>query len=265
MLLFVSEGSILTYCLSTQRIPVSYQGEESGESIRHLQQCMEALKEIAVLWPSAGRAWELIRGCRASVRRVDTLKADPSTSLRRQKDDTYWGSASSAREAQGSQYSQNRVLAHSRSLSQVRSTNRLNPHEGLETPSDVSYGYPQGRSVQGSFYNTNDPSNTSRGFVQSNESSLPPWTTNDNSSVRQPFNPSVSHTRSASAGSFRDYGNSAVMPHFWSDPFTDSTLLTSNYYGLPTAMDQSVGINLDQQTGSGYGRVNYTTFDAPSF
>ncbi|CAG8681951.1 48_t:CDS:2, partial [Acaulospora colombiana] len=197
-------------CLSIDQNPVSYQGEESGETIRHLQQSMEALKEISVLWPSAGRAWELIKG-----------------------------------------------------------TSRLNFADGLENPSDVSYGYPQGRSAQSSFYSTaNDPSGAPRGFIQSNtsaEQSLPPWGTNDSSSVRQPFNPSISHTRSASAGSYRDYGNNTAMPHFWSDPFTDSTLLTSNYYGLPMAMDQSVGTSLDQQAGSGYGRVNYTPFDAPNF
>ncbi|PVG01630.1 hypothetical protein CPB86DRAFT_871039 [Serendipita vermifera] len=250
-------------------VVLSYQGEESGETIRYLQQSMEALKEISVLWPSAGRAWELIKGCRASVRRIDTLKVDPSGPTRRQKDDSYWGPTSSTRELQGGQYSQNRGLAHSRSLSQVRGTSRLNFTDGLETPSDVSYPYPQGRPAQSSFYSTgNDPSGASRGFIQSNtpvEPSLPPWATNDGSSARQPFNPTISHTRSASAGSYRDYGNSAAMPHFWSDPFTDSTLLTSNYYGLPTAMDQSVGVTLDQQAGSGYGRVNYTPFDASNF
>jgi hypothetical protein len=100
------------------------------------------------------------------------------------------------------------------------------------------------------------------------------WAGADTSFVRSTFNsnnPSSSqHSRSASVGAQREQGRqvnvnqSVAMPHFWSDPFTDSTLLASNYYGLPV-MDRQTQIAIDQNLHTGFGQADFAPFESGNF
>jgi hypothetical protein len=239
---------------------------------------MDTLKGIATLWPAAGRGWELINGCRpaafnanVNVNRKHFARANSVID-------------SGLHDGRPSPYPANpaqRLLSHSRSLSYMKAERRVEP--GSYTPSPlmddqhVSFHQPS-QLYQNSMFSPALPAaSLSRPFNQQPNQpnpSTPGWGgAGDTSFVRSAFNnnpPSSRHSHSASVGSQRELGQQvnanqgAPMPHFWSDPFTDSTLLASNYYGLPV-MDRQTQIAIDQNLHTGFGQADFAPFGGGNF
>lgn len=218
---------------------------------------MDSLKGISKLWPAAGRGWELIKGCRTEIRRAPAINVNRAHFARE-------SGMQDSRQQQQEQAPTSRMLSHSRSLSHVRGgmtpsplgdPQRLIHHRSQVFPSPVYQPTPPSASFAGPYNLQND-------------TAMPNWG-GENTFIRSNFNnnnpTSGAHSRSASVGSQRDQINpSAPMPHFWSDPFTDSTLLTSNYYGLPV-MDRQAQIAIDHNSQAGFGQVDFTPYDGAGF
>lgn len=218
---------------------------------------METLRAISTLWPSAGRAWELLNGCKATLRRPEVIVPSLSTKIQQH----------GGRDGYTPQYPQNRLLTKAQSLSHLgrRSREELNANHGMDV-SFQSHNINSLQTPQSAYPRT-------QGFSpQQNMSDqiFVPWSGgSDTSFIRSNFdNSSPTHSRSASVGSHREPpGSAASIPHFWTDPFTDTSLLTSNYYGLPNMVDRrgqpiSLENNLAPQ---GFGGVSYVPYEGTGF
>ena len=242
---------------------------------------MDTLKGIAKLWPAAGRGWELINGCRTEIRRAPIINvnrahfARPTSAIESGMHDGHQAQLQQQQQQQ-QQFPTNRMLSHSRSLSHVKGdirgsmtpsplsadSQRLIHHRSQIFPSPVYQPAPPSASFAGPYNLQTDPIG----------SSIPSWGGDAAGFARSTFNhnnpPSGTHSRSASVGSQREQqinaNANAPMPHFWSDPFTDSTLLTSNYYGLPV-MDRQTQIAIDHNSQIDFGQVDFTPFDGTTF
>jgi hypothetical protein len=239
---------------------------------------MDTLKGIANLWPAAGRGWELINGCRPTALNV-------TTNVNR----THFARASSAidsglRDSRPSPYPVNpaqRLLSHSRSLSHMKAEHRVEPGSYKPSPlmddQHVSFHQPSQIYQNSIFPPALSATSFSRPYnqqpIQPNPSTSGWGGAGDTSFVRSAFNnnPSSSHhSQSASVGSQQEQGRqvnvnqNAPMPHFWTDPFTDSTLLASNYYGLPV-MDRQTQIAIDQNLQNGFGQADFAPFGGGNF
>lgn len=212
---------------------------------------METLRAMSTLWPSAGRAWELVNGCRATLRRPELVVPSMGPNV----------SQNGMRDSRPAQYPQSRLLTKAQSLSHLgRSREELKKSQTIDTalhqraastlqPPHSAYPHMQRYSPQ----------------QNANDQLLVPWNgVGDNNFMQATLdNSPLGHSRSASVGSQRDpSGGAIVMPHFWTDPFTDSSLLTSNYYGLPNMVDRqrqptSVESDLAPQGFSGLPYVPY--------
>ncbi|KIM22896.1 hypothetical protein M408DRAFT_28343 [Serendipita vermifera MAFF 305830] len=231
-------------------------------SARHLQQCMDALKGMAKLWPAASRGWELINGCRTEVRRAPVINIQQSHFARASSAVEPGGQQQQIPQQQQQPFPANRMLSHSRSLSHVRGDtragmtpsplgDRLIHHKSQIFPSSVYQPTPPSATFATPYNLQNDPT----------RSSIPGWGFGSTSS------PSGAHSRSTSVGSLREQVNTnpgAPMPHFWSDPFTDSTILTSNYYGVPI-LDRQTQIAIDHNAQGGFGPVDFTPYESGTF
>ncbi|CAG7850422.1 SubName: Full=Uncharacterized protein {ECO:0000313/EMBL:CCA69624.1} [Serendipita indica DSM 11827] len=239
----VSNAAIMHVFLLNQ------QPDNVSECVGHLQECMETLRGISSLWPAAGRGWELINGCRATIRRPTPVRHLAMTN-KKSYDDIAQAYRNTA---------QRRVLSHAKSLS------HFGRHHNVSPPSsqpESTVGYDLGTSAHtlSSFRPQTNPPSAGPSTPQYGS-----WPTGDSNMLPPSFSQiSPTHARSASVGSHRDQQAPTAMPHFWSDPFTDSSLLTSNYYGLQ-GMGRQIQMALDQNPNTQYGQVNYTPFEGTGF
>jgi hypothetical protein len=209
---------------------------------------MEALRGMSALWPAAGRGWDLINGCRP--RTGDTVNAAISLLSRRQEDTL----------------SNNRISLPSQPQSRQRTISSEKDHNRMQSnvpqePLDGYRSFPTNNAptVTRFALNEQSPSPLSRPYGGPANAPYMNWTGNsDTSFVRSTFNnPPSTHSRNASVGSQREPPRTP-LPHFWSDPFTDTSLLTSNYYGLPVMERQ---VPTATESGSiEFGPINYAAY-----
>ena len=179
-----------------------------------------------------------------------------------------------------------RMLSHSRSLTFAKPDRRMDA--GGHTPSPLiddqhkSFHQPS-QLYQSSVYESPAPapsfSRPYNLYPTPVNPSLSGWGPgSDTSFIRSTFSssnnnnnnsPSSAHNRSASAGSQQEQQGHQInpggpMPHFWSDPFTDSTILASSYYGLPV-MDRQAQIAIDQNLPAGFGQADFAPFEGINF
>lgn len=227
--------------------------EDASETQRHLHVCMETLKGVAPLWPSAGRGWELINGCRPSMKPADTVNAAISL-LSRRPEDGFKNNRTPPPSQPQIMQSPQRAFPTDKDHSNLQSN--ITP-EGL----DGYRGYPSNSGIPANRYALSEqsPSPLPRPYAGAANTTFSHWPGNgDTSFVRSTFNnSSTSHSRNPSVGSQRD-PTRVPPPHFWSDPFTDSTLLTSNYYGLPIT-DRQVQTT-GENGGVEFGSLNYASY-----
>ena len=209
---------------------------------------METLRAISTLWPGAGRALELLNGCRATLRRPELVVPSMGSNL----------SQNGMRDSRP----QNRLLTKAQSLSHLgRSREEPNKSQTIDT------------ALHQRAANTLQPPHSAYPHMQRysphqnvNDQLFVPWNGVDDDSFMQATldNSPPNHSRSASVGAQR---GAVSMPHFWTDPFADSSLLTSNYYGLPNMVDgpgqpNSVEGNLAPQ---GFSGLPYVPYDGAGF
>ncbi|KAG8837598.1 hypothetical protein FRC18_008823 [Serendipita sp. 400] len=239
---YVFSAAVMHVALLNQQQP-----ENVSKLVNSLQECMDTLRGISTLWPSAGRGWELINGCRSATRRPFPVQNIAHTGQRPQDDNLYSGRASQ---------NQARGLSHAKSMSHVGGE-RQNLHNSLASNRVGQFHYQRNTSFQPS-QPLQSPASILQGYEP--QSQFASFSAADPNNARTTFiQPSPTHSRSASVASHREPAT-APMPHFWSDPFTDSTLLSSNYYGLQ-GMDRQTQVALDRNTNSGFPQFNFTPFD----
>ncbi|KAG8835837.1 hypothetical protein FRC17_000801 [Serendipita sp. 399] len=243
---YVFSAAVMHVVLLNQQQP-----ESVSRLFNSLQDCMDTLRGISALWPSAGRGWELINGCRSSIPRPVPIRHLANAVQRPQDDNLYLGRSSQ---------NQTRSLSHAKSMSHVGGDRQ--DQLGTQPPNRINVGqphYPRDASFQSSqpLQSLQSPANLIQGYEFT-----PHLHTANTIAPRSSFiQPSPTHSRSASVASHRE-PVVTPMPHFWSDPFTDSTLLSSNYYGLQ-GMDRQAQLALDRNPA--FSQFNFTPFDNTQF
>lgn len=214
-----------------------------------LQECMDVLNGMRYTWPSAGRAWDLLCGCRTAIKtNTDMPRNRVTTQVKRHADEAFDDyHTQSAHPSLQRPYVQNSKPAPvdrmatqmHRSLSRPTSSH-LNP---IFPPSSSPYGVrvhpvPQEQPDGTTYFSINNwgenPSLDTPGMY-----SQP--------SIQGPLiSQQASRPQHMAPLSGAPQGQQQTLvpaqsleSQMWGDPYADSNLLSSNYYGLPIATRRS--------------------------
>ncbi|GJJ14593.1 hypothetical protein Clacol_008859 [Clathrus columnatus] len=250
-----------------------------------LQLCMDALQTMSILWPSAGRAWELLHGAKIDLREVEQRMAGEVRDKRKRED------------GNNSEFSLTKTQANARSRSRgvngIRSNSINGGSNGIDATNPRSHHYQPPRTIQlgglpsshssaspthrpSSLYTQALTSNTGGASpVSAGVNTFPTWPnppTPPSSSSSAPGNGSNHHSPSTSDNNYTyaSYGvgssngydsksnsNSGTGPvnsasDVWKDiseGFNHPALITSSLYGLPVMQgSQSTGFIGDFNT-----------------
>lgn len=216
---------------------------------------METLKAISTLWPSAGRAWELLNGCRPVAKQHESLLT-PGISLKMQ---------TGMRDGYPPRYAHNPSLTRTQSLSCLRPRDeQYMPHpqpiDNSVQPHNLQSIHPPHTAYPSHSYSPHR--STDQLFGPLNSTHI-----GDTSYIRTAFDSSApGHNRSASVGSQRESVASGTLPSLWTDPFTDSSLLSSNYYAIPTTVDHRAhSTGIENASGTHLGGLTYVQYENGGF
>lgn len=216
---------------------------------------MDTLKGMSKLWPSAERGWDLIRGCRAILRKPEQLKPRHFTQPQVSHE-------SLRSEGRGAQYAQVQNAApQPRSLTDL--SRFRDEGSGINAFKTGTMGSSRLHSASTEHLR---PYSQPPIKASPQQPQFPPinWPSGDginlNNLNRSPFAEPVPSTSQRELTNLQQGG---ALPHYWTDAFTDTTLLNSNYYGLPPlSQQQGAGPPLHGRQPTSYENVNYPDFGA---
>jgi hypothetical protein len=227
-----------------------------------LQECMDVLNSMRYIWPSAGRAWDLLHGCRAAIKtNTDIPRNRVTAQVKRHADEAF-----DDYHAQPAQHTlhQQAYLQGSKPVPVDRIEPRMHrplsrppsTHFNQLFPSNSSYGvrvHPvsQEQADGTTYFSINgwgdNPGLDTPGLYS--QSSIQGPLVPQHTSRPQHMSP-LSQAPQAQPPSQQTFvPTQSLGSQMWGDPYADSNLLSSNYYGLPIANRRSEGAPVSMQMG----------------
>lgn len=227
-----------------------------------LQECMDVLNAMRCIWPSAGRAWDLLHGCRVAIRtNSDIPRSRVTAQVKRHADEAFddYHTTPPHPSLQQQPYVQNSKPAPiermdaqlHRPLSRPPSS-----HFNQIFPSNPPYGvrvHPvsQDQSDGTTYFSINgwgdNPGLDAPGLYSQSpiQGSLVPQQT----SRSQHMAPLSQAPPAQLPGQQALVPAQAIGGQMWGDPYADTNLLSSNYYGLPIANRRSEAAPVSMHVG----------------
>ena len=232
---------------------------EEIQAVACLQECTDVLNAMRCTWPSAGRAWDLLHGCRVAIKaNTDIPRSRVTAQVKRHADEAFddYHTTPAHPSLQQQPYMQNSKPAPvDRMDSQMHRPLSRPPssHFNQIFPSNPSYGvrvHPvsQDQSDGSTYFSINgwgdNPGLDTPGLYSQ-------------SSIQGPLVPQQTsrppHMAPLSQAPLS--AQQALVPaqsigsQMWGDPYADSNLLSSNYYGLPIANRRSEAAPVSMHVG----------------
>lgn len=235
---------------------------EDIQAATGLQECMDVLNIVRYIWPSAGRAWDLLHGCRIAIKTNTDMPRNRVTSqVKRHADEAFddYHAQSAHPSLQQQAYAQSSKPAPvermdtqmHRPLSRPPSThfNQIFPSA---SPYSVHVHPASPEQPDGTTYFSlngwgDNPSLDTPGLYS--QPSIQGPLVSQQASRSQHLAP-LSQAPQPQLSSQQTFVSSQQLgSQMWGDPYADSNLLSSNYYGLPIANRRSEAAPVSMQMG----------------
>ena len=216
-----------------------------------LQECMDVLSAMRYTWPSAGRAWDLLYGCRAAIKtNTDIPRNRVTTQVKRHADEAFddYHAQPPHPSLQQPYVQSSKPAAVDRMSTQMHRPLSRPSSSHLNTifPSTSPYG------VRVHPVSQEQPDGTTYFSINGwgDNPSLDTPGIYSQSSIQGPLVPQQAprpqHMAPLSGAPQTQLSpQQTLVPaqslesQMWGDPYADSNLLSSNYYGLPIANRRS--------------------------
>jgi len=223
-----------------------------------LQECIDVLNATRYTWPSAGRAWDLLHGCRVAIKtNTDIPRNRVTAQVKRHADEAFdeYHTQPAHPSLQQPYVQSSKSAPVDRMETQMNRSLSKPPPSQLNQifPSNPAYGvrvHPvsQEQSDGTTYFSINgwvdNPGLDTPGLYSQSSIQVP-----QQASRPQHMAPLSQAPQAQIAPQQTLVPAQALGSQMWGDPYADSNLLSSNYYGLPIANRRSEAAPVSMHMG----------------